>query len=91
MDAVKNAVKEKEVRVLVDAETVKEGFISVHFDERGFGYIREIGTPVLTTWFYHISDCLCMPEKGLRVQFKVGKGKKGPAALCVREAVGGAA
>ncbi len=64
---------------------MKTGIISTYDTDRGFGFIKELGTPRLTHWFFHINSCLCEPIKGLQVQFNVGDGRKGPAAIDVAE------
>jgi len=64
---------------------MKTGMIITYFEDKGFGFIRESGTSKLTHWFFHINSCVCEPKKGLQVQFYVGEGRKGPAAIGIVE------
>jgi cold shock CspA family protein len=65
---------------------VKTGTITAYFEDKGFGYIQEANTPRLVSWWFHIQSCLCPPIKGLKVQFNIGEGKKGPMAVDVSSA-----
>jgi cold shock CspA family protein len=66
------------------------GYISVYFDTRGFGFINEVVGGVVLSYFYHLKDMMRgVPKAGERVSFLPVAGKKGLAAKEVT--VGGAA
>ena len=82
---------------ITPSEVLKDGTILVYHKERGYGFIKELNTPLLESgiplfvnWFFHVNDCSCEPVVGLRVQFTPGEGRKGPAAMKVRAVSGGA-
>jgi cold shock CspA family protein len=62
---------------------VKKGTVVTYNEDRGFGFIRELDSKMLSHIFFHVSGCLCVPQKGLTVQFEIGPGKKGPQAINV--------
>jgi cold shock CspA family protein len=61
---------------------MKTGIISMYNEDRGFGFIRETGEK-LSHIFFHVKYCLCVPKKGLQVQFEIGHGRKGHQAISV--------
>ena len=65
------------------------GTILQYNESRGFGFILENGTK--RQHFFHVSSCDFLPVVGQQVQFEVGQGRKGVAAVNVRLAplVGG--
>ncbi len=55
----------------------------IHFDKpRGYGFLFEPATG--NQFFFHITSCNFIPEVGQQVQFEVGQGRKGIAAVNVR-------
>jgi cold shock protein len=61
------------------------GTILHYNQERGFGFILENGTK--RQHFFHVSHCDFLPAVGLQVNFQIGQGKKGVAAVNVTQAV----
>lgn len=58
---------------------MKKGKVKFYNSEKGFGFITETGGGDL---FFHINDCDGWePTAGDQVTFKMGKNKKGPAAV----------
>lgn len=63
--------------------------VAVFFTEKGFGFLTEnvkdaSGKDVVLQHFFHITDCNFEPRNGMAVQFQMGQGRKGPAAINVQ-------
>jgi cold shock protein len=55
----------------------------LHFDRgKGYGFLFE--TSGGNQYFFHVTSCNFIPEVGQQVQFEVGQGRKGVAAVNVR-------
>jgi len=65
----------------------RTGVISTYNEDLGYGFIRESGSGIgnrkLVSWYFHVNECNCIPEKGLNVQFDIREGRKGPMAVDV--------
>jgi cold shock CspA family protein len=62
--------------------------VVVFFSEKGFGFLAEnitdaSGKRVVLQHFFHITSCNFEPRTGMAVKFRVGQGKRGPAAVDV--------
>lgn len=68
---------------VVDA--VRSGIIDFFNDEKGFGFIKEVGTG--EKFFVHISGFLEELIEGNKVSFELEQGMKGPNAVRVKKAV----
>jgi cold shock CspA family protein len=67
---------------------VRIGRVVTFFFEKGFGFLSEnatdaSGKKVVLQHFFHITSCNFEPRAGMAVQFRVGLGKRGPAAVDV--------
>jgi len=67
---------------------VRVGRVVTFFFEKGFGFLAEnvtdaSGKSVVLQHFFHITSCNFEPRTGMVVQFRVGQGKRGPAAVDV--------
>jgi len=65
----------------MENSNMKTGIISAYFGDRGYGFIKDSDTRQFTHWFFHIQNCRVEPRVGLRVQFDIGEGRKGPMAV----------
>jgi len=66
---------------------MKTGIISAYFGDKGYGFIKDSDATQFKHWFFHVHSCRVEPRVGLRVQFDIGEGRKGPMAIDVDVAV----
>src|SRR6266849_5460194 len=74
--------------VMTGDTAVRIGKVVVFFTEKGFGFLAEnatdaSGKKVILQHFFHITSCNFEPRTGMTVQFRVGEGRRGPAAVNV--------
>jgi len=61
---------------------IRTAVVSQYFPERGFGWLLEtLASGRKITHFFHITSCGFVPEVGQQIQFEIGIGRKGPAAI----------
>lgn len=60
---------------------MKTGIIAAYFSDKGYGFIKDSDAQRFKHWFFHVHNCLVEPRIGLRVQFNIGEGRKGPMAI----------
>jgi cold shock CspA family protein len=68
---------------------IRVGRVVVFFTEKGFGFLAEnttdaSGKEVVLQHFFHITSCNFEPRNGMVVQFCIGEGRRGPAAVDVK-------
>lgn len=61
---------------------MKTGKIATYNQDKGYGFIR-LADKKLAHIFFHITGCLCDPQKDLAVQFEIVENKKGLTAINV--------
>ncbi len=61
------------------------GIILHYNQDRAYGFILDDETK--RQYFFHVSDCNFLPATAQRVNFEIGQGRKGVAAVNVTQAV----
>jgi len=77
-----------EITMTTGNTEVRIGRVVTFFTEKGFGFLAEdatdaSGKKMSRQHFFHITSCNFEPRTGMVVQFRVGQGKRGPAAVGV--------
>jgi cold shock CspA family protein len=66
----------------VDADGFRSGVISFFNEDKGYGFIKEVGSQ--ESFFVHISEVATVPHEGDKVSFKVEKRERGLTAVEVK-------
>lgn len=72
-----------------DSSKIRFGKIIIFFHAKGYGFLAESvtdpnGKQYIKQHFFHLVSCNFEPRNGMVVQFQMGQGRKGPAAINVQ-------